>query len=194
MLRMKVYSLFEAHLIGTFAVFGVVAIGEASAQSPVASLSPSTLAFGSQHVATTSAIQTVTLTNTGGTPLSVIGISITGTNSSEFAPQTNNCPGALSVNGSCQVNVKFTPATLGTRTASLKLTNSASDSPQTVLFSGTGTGTPPLTILPYTTLFRSSQHVATTSAIQTVTLTNTGGTPLSVIGISITGTNSSEFA
>src|SRR5881396_2214223 len=179
MLRMKVYSLFEAHLIGTFAVFGVVAIGEASAQSPVASFSPSTLAFGSQQVATTSAMQTVTLTNTGGAPLSIIGISITGTNSSDFAPQTNNCPGALAVNGSCQVNVKFTPATLGTRTASLKLTNSASDSPQTVLLSGTGTGTPPVASLSPGSVNCGSQHVATTSAIQTVTLTNTGGTPLS---------------
>src|SRR5438046_1137353 len=159
MLRMKVYSLFEAHLIGTFAVFGVVAIGEASAQSPVASFSPSTLAFCSQQVATTSAIQTVTLTNTGGTPLSVIGISITGTNSSEFAPQTNNCPGALAVNASCQVNVKFTPATLGTRTASLKLTNSASDSPQTVLLSGTGKSGRAHACTPLTDETRMPQHV-----------------------------------
>src|SRR5207247_2479860 len=123
-----------------------------------------------------------------------IGISITGTNSSDFAPQTNNCPGALAVNRSEERRVGYTPATLGTRTASLKLTNSASDSPQTVLLSGTGTGTPPVASLSPGSVNCGSQHVATTSAIQTVTLTNTGGTPLSVIGISITGTNSSEFA
>src|SRR5437773_751506 len=139
-------------------------------------------------------MQTVTLTNTGGAPLSIIGISITGTNSSDFAPQTNNCPGALAVNASCQVNVKITPATLGTRTASLKLTNSASDSPQTVLLSGTGTGTPPVASLSPGSVNCGSQHLATTSAIQPVTPLFPYTTLFRSIGISITGTNSSEFA
>ena len=54
--------------------------------APVASLSPSSLAFGNQSVGTTSAAQTVTLSNTGNAALAITGIAT----SANFS-QTNNC-------------------------------------------------------------------------------------------------------
>ena len=50
------------------------------APAPVVSLSPTTLTFGSQNVGSTSAVQPVTLTNTGNAALTITGISIAGAN------------------------------------------------------------------------------------------------------------------
>src|SRR5262249_15115620 len=57
---------------------------------PTVTLAPPSLNFGNQTVGTTSATQTVTLTNTGASPLLISTISITGNFS-----QTNNCPASL---------------------------------------------------------------------------------------------------
>src|SRR5205814_2255682 len=60
--------------------------------APGVQLSPISLNFGHQAVNTTGAPQTVTLTNSGSSALTISSISITGTNSGDFA-QTNNCTG-----------------------------------------------------------------------------------------------------
>jgi hypothetical protein len=49
---------------------------------------------------------------------------VTGTNSSDFS-QTNNCGTSVAAGGRCTISVTFTPATRGTRTASLRLTDNA---------------------------------------------------------------------
>ena len=52
---------------------------------PVNSLSPTSLAFGSQLVGTTSAARTVTVSNTGNGTLSLTGIALGGANPSQYA-------------------------------------------------------------------------------------------------------------
>ena len=103
-----------------------------------ATLSPTSLTFSSQNVGTTSAAQAVTLSNTGSAALSISSIAFTGTNSTDFA-QTNNCGSSLAASASCTINVTFTPAATGSRTATLTANDSASGSPQTASLSGTGT-------------------------------------------------------
>src|SRR5207249_3349017 len=88
-----------------------------------------------------SAAQAVTLSNTGSAALSITSIAITGTNSGDFR-QTNNCGSSLAAGSSCAINVTFTPAATGTRSATLTVTDNASNSPQTVSLTETGaTGT-----------------------------------------------------
>ena len=132
--------------------------------------------------------------NTGSSVLSVLSIFIGGPNSSDFAPQTNNCPGSLAVNANCQVNVKFKPSALGTRTASIIFKDNANDTPQTVTLSGTRTGQPPVATFSTMSVSFGNQTVGTTSTTQMVTLTNTGSTPLSIVSIFISGTNTPDFA
>jgi hypothetical protein len=111
--------------------------------APAVTLSPSSLSFASQTTGTTSAGQTVTLTNSGTGPLTISSIAITGTNATEFA-QTNTCPGSsstLAAGAKCTITVTFTPAAAGTRTASLTITDTAAGSPQSVSLTGTGTTT-----------------------------------------------------
>jgi hypothetical protein len=122
------------------ASFKFPSCGTSPGSAPAVSLSPTSLNFGSQAVGTTSAAQSVTLTNSGNAALSITSIGITGTNSGDFA-QTNNCPispATLAATASCTISVTFTPAATGTQTAAITITDNASGSPQSVSLSGRG--------------------------------------------------------
>lgn len=147
------------------------------------SLNPGTLVFSSQLVGTSSAAQSVTLTNTGHSTLTVSGIQVTG----DFA-QTNNCPSSLAAASSCSINVTFTPVAPGTRSGSLIVNDNVQGTPQTVNLTGTGTaGTGPVAVLTPASLTFANQPLTSSSAAQTVTLTNTGNATLTVSSIQVTG-------
>jgi trimeric autotransporter adhesin len=107
--------------------------------APTVSLSPPNLNFGNTTVNTTSVAKAETITNTGTGALINFSWSITGTNANNFAiaPSTT-CTTTLAPGANCLVNITFTPSATGTRTASLTLTDNATNSPQTVGLSGTG--------------------------------------------------------
>jgi Cep192 domain 4 len=108
--------------------------------APAVSLSPPSLSFGNQQVNTTSAAQTVTLTNSGNTALTINDIGLSDTNSGDFA-QINTCPSnsrTLAAGASCTIRVTFTPTASGSRSASVTITDDALGSPQSVPLSGTG--------------------------------------------------------
>ena len=106
---------------------------------PILTLSRFSIDFGTQTVGSTSAAVPVTLTNSGGAPMTLSGISITGTQSGDFA-QTNNCTASIAVNASCTVNVTFRPTVAASRSASLSVSDNAPGSPHSVTLSGTGLG------------------------------------------------------
>ncbi len=102
-------------------------------QSPAVSLSSSSLTFPSEALGTTSTGQTVTLTNTGSASLTISSIAATG----NFAT-TNTCGSSLAPNANCVISVTFTPTSAGTLAGSVFITDSASNSPQTITLTGTG--------------------------------------------------------
>ncbi len=94
---------------------------------------PTTLSFGDVAAGSTSAAQSVTVTNPGTSAASVSSISTTGPFS-----QTSNCGGSIAAGGSCTVQVKFAaPASGGPQTGNLSVSSSAPGSPLTVALSGT---------------------------------------------------------
>ena len=103
----------------------------AEAVSPIVSLSPASLTFASQTVGTTSAAQTVTLTNTGTAALTLSSIAASG----NYA-QTNTCGTSLAANASCTISVTFMPTASGSLTGAITLTDNAASSPQAVALSG----------------------------------------------------------
>ena len=154
-----------------------------STAAPSVGLSSNSLAFGSQNVETTSAAQTLTVTNNGTANLSISAVALGGTNPGDFAKSADACTGATVTPGNtCTVSVTFTPSAAGSRSASLSFTDNASDSPESV--SLTGTGTVPVAGISPPSLTFNSQNVGTTSASQPVTLSNTTGTgPLTITSI-----------
>jgi hypothetical protein len=118
-----------------------VPLGGNGIQQPGVSLSPSSLAFPSLTVGTSSPAQVVTLTNSGTASLTVTGVTVVGTNSADFSPTTNCTTVGPGLN--CTISVVFTPSAAGTRVASLVVTDNAPGSPQSVALTGgasTGTG------------------------------------------------------
>ncbi|HEV2348783.1 MAG TPA: choice-of-anchor D domain-containing protein [Terriglobia bacterium] len=151
----------------------------------IASLSPSTISFGNQSVGTTSAAQTITMTNTGTANLAFAAgaVTLSGTNAADFAISTDTCSGAtVAPTATCTVDVTFTPSVNGAEAASLNFTDNAAVSPQAVSLTGTGV-LPTATASPSTLTF-TAQLVGTTSAIQTITLSNSGSVALTITGIS----------
>ena len=137
-----------------------------SSGTGTAAFSPSSLTFASQAVGATSAAQTVTLNNTGNAALTLTSITLTGTNPGDFA-QTNKCGSSVGAGGNCTINVTFTPAASGTRSAAVTLTDNATGSPQTVSLTGTGSN-------PLPTLTSLSPASATAGAgAQTLTINGT---------------------
>ena len=160
--------------------------------APLAFVTPSSLTFTSQNVGTSGA-QTVTLSNTGNASLT-FSITLTGANSGDYS-QTYACGGSVAAGNSCIINVTFTPAAPGTRTATLTITdnsNNVTGSRQSVSLTGTGIG-PTVSLSPSTTLPFGTQAQGTSSTPQSITLMNTGNAALSISSIQITGTNASDF-
>jgi hypothetical protein len=151
---------------------------------PVVNLSPTSLTFGTQLVGTSSAPQRVILTNTGNAPLDITRV-FTNSNFS----QTNNCPHELPPGSTCGANVVFTPHNINAITGTITITDNASNSPQVVALTGTGTM---VTLSPSILRF-GQQQVGTTSPPQTVTLTNYGPIPVTIFGGHITGAYEHEF-
>src|SRR6266702_1688502 len=164
------------------------------AGTPQAVLSPVSVSFGSITTGTTSAAQTVTLSNPGTAALSITGISITGANTAQFA-QTSTCGASLAIGSSCTISVTFTPAAVASYSAAISVADNATGSPQTVSLTGSGIApAAPQAVLSPASLPFGSLTTGTTSAAQTVTLSNPGTAALSITGISITGANTAQFA
>ncbi|HEX7157851.1 MAG TPA: choice-of-anchor D domain-containing protein, partial [Edaphobacter sp.] len=143
-------------------------------------LTPLALTFGQQQIATASAAQQVTLTNTGDVALTLIAASTTG----DFSV-VNGCGNSLNGHASCALSVSFNPRNVGPETGVLTVSDQYRS--QTVALSGTGVAPPGVSLAPTQGLSFGATGVGVTSAAQTVTLTNNGGLSLAIGSINATG-------
>ncbi|MGB6624246.1 MAG: choice-of-anchor D domain-containing protein [Candidatus Acidiferrum sp.] len=160
--------------------------GATSAPAPAVTLAPTSLSFGSLTVGTTSASQSITLTNSGTASLTISGITLAGTNPGDFH-QTNTCGSSLAAAGACSITVSFASTASGARSATVSVADNAAGSPHSAGLSGTGVTTAPVAALSPTSLTFASQAQGTTSASQAVTLTNSGNATLNISSISASG-------
>jgi hypothetical protein len=156
-----------------------------------AALSTASLGFGSVNLGSTSAPQTITLYSTGSAQLTGISVTLTGPNPGDFTV-TNNCGTSLNAGAYCGFSVTFRPGAAGSRGATLNVMTNAAGSPQTVILSGAGAGTPKAT-LSTGSLNLGSVNVGSSSMTQAIGLTNTGTATLSSIAVAITGSNWPDF-
>ena len=156
--------------------------GTATPPPPTVTLLPASLAFPSTIAGQSSAAQTVTLTNTGQSAVTIASIVL----SPNFVASTT-CPATLAVAAHCTYSVVFAPTAPGTLAGTLSVKDNATGSPQTVALSGTGTLPPPTLSVSPTTLTFAAADIGTTSTAQTVTLTNTGQSAVSITSIAASG-------
>jgi hypothetical protein len=153
---------------------------------PTDDLSSASLTFAGTIVGQLSAGQTVTLTNSGGVPLTSIAISVSGA-----FQQTNDCTASLAAGSSCAVSVVYAPTETGSQTGTLTVSDALHT--QTVALAGTGIAPPVLSVSPSSLTF-TGQQVGLASSPQTLTVTNTGGAALANVGFQITGTSAASFS
>jgi hypothetical protein len=143
--------------------------------------SPLSLSFTSQVIGTTSAPLTITLTNPQSVGEAITGATITGANASDFAV-TTSCPlspSTLPAGANCPLTVTFSPSGPGARSATLNVGD-----PLMIPLSGSGSA--PVTVLPG--LLTYTSPVGTTSAFQTVTITNVSTTnAIHITNLSLSG-------
>ena len=152
---------------------------------PVASVSPSSLSFGSQTDNTTSGPQTVTITNTGTGGASLLFTGYGLTTGTQFAIVSNTCAttygNSLPQGSSCAIAITFTPLTAGAKSDTLTLTNNSGGTPgtqQTVALSGTGVSGPTWTYAEPVHNFTCSGSTAGTTITCTASVTLASGQSL----------------
>ena len=154
-------------------------------------ITPTALTFGSQAVGTTSAGQTVTVSNNGNFPLFFSSIVTSG----DFAGATlAQCPSIGEEAAPCVFSITFKPTATGTRTGAITFTDTGTGSPQTVTLTGTGTpGTATVTVTPSSLAF-GTQALTTSSAPLSVTVMNTSTGPVNFTGFTVSGEEAGDFA
>lgn len=162
-------------------VFGAVPLSLPSPRPSAIRFTPSTLTF-SQNAGSTSAPQTITVTNFGGSNINGLALSA----SAPFS-EVNNCPAVLIPAASCTVSVSFTPAAQGAASGTISVSDDSYNlgSSQTLILSGTGTA-PAATITP-TSLSFSSQVIGNSSTASNVTVQSSGSGPLQITNVTVTG-------
>ena len=105
-------------------------------------LAPASLTFAQQAIGTTSAAQQVTLTNAGDVALTLITASVS---PGDFTA-TNSCGASLNPHSTCAISVAFVPTAIGTRTATVTVTDQFRS--QTVALTGTGVAPPGVSLSP----------------------------------------------
>lgn len=135
--------------------------------------------FGTQLVGTTSAVINVTISNTGIINGALNSITVS---AGDFLLQANTCGTSLAPQTGCTVSAIFRPTASGPRTGSLTITSDAGT--QTVPLTGIGTSPATDKLSPLSLTF-AQQVVNTTSAAQTVTLTNDGDVPLTLVAAQV---------
>jgi Cep192 domain 4 len=175
------------------AIVGMATVTVGGGSLGALTFTPTSLIYGNQAIGTTSFAKKFTLTNSAGGTLSVAAITIKGTNAGDFAKTATTCGSTLAVNKSCTVSVAFTPGALGARSATLVITDAASNSPQQIALSGTGVVQ--VSVTPSTESF-GGILVGQTSVSKVIKVKNNLTTTLTFSGspFTFTGSDPGDFA
>jgi hypothetical protein len=183
------------HEVENPAIKGLEIVGVSPLPDAELVAAPSPQDFGAVQVGTP-ATETITLTNNGSGALApdieITSMTLTGTNAAEFS-HTFTTPVLVAPGDSTTVDVTFTPASLGAKTAALEIAHDGANSPLVVDLSGEGVGLE-LVALPEQIDF-GTVYVGNT-ATTPLTLTNNGGAAapdIEITNVTLTGADAAEF-
>ncbi len=159
----------------------VLSLGGYGVNSGTLGPNPSSLAFGSVQVGN-SAKLSETLTNTGSSSLTISAGSASGTG---FSLSGLSLPLTLTAGQSTSFTVLFSPTASGAASGSVSITSNGSNSNLSIPLSGTGMTQGALTANPTSLAFGSVQVGSSTSLSET--LTNSGGSSLTISAASASG-------
>jgi hypothetical protein len=159
----------------------VVALSSTATGGPTTpiSLSKTSLTFKAV-TGGTSAAQTITVTNTSGSTLTLGSISA----SSDYAIVNNTCGSSLAAGGTCTFGITFDPVFVGKIGGSIAVAYTGNNSPQLVNLSGTSEAD--LTFSPAKLSF-AAQGVGSTSTAKSVKITNNSASAVTLSSVAPSG-------
>jgi hypothetical protein len=154
---------------------------------------PASLDLGNQDVddgATTP--QAATITNTGTEPVTLTGVNLSGGDFDRPSGAADDCANGRTLNAgdTCRVRVRFDPSSTGDKSGSVSVTSNAAE--VTIPLSGKGIQTD-LARDPTALDFGTLNVGAPASAAKESTLTNDGTQPIALSGVTVQGTDASQF-
>ena len=159
-------------------------------------VTPASLAIGpnpgsfSAVVGATSTAIAFNLANSGGSNSGSLTTALSGVNASDFAITDNKCVVPLGPLSVCAIQVVFKPATVGTKIATLTVTDAtAGSTPVSATLNGTAIGTPAVAITGAGNL--GTVTVGQAGPASTYTITNSGGSATGALAVAA---GDAEFA
>jgi hypothetical protein len=119
-------------------VAGVVLSGILALAATPVTVFPNPIQFGTVPLSSASSPFPMILTNSSASAVTVSGITISGTNSANFAIAGYSCIGIISAGQDCQMYLTFTPSAMMSNTASLVITEAGVTAAITIPLGGTG--------------------------------------------------------
>ncbi len=159
------------------------------------SASSRALDFGGQPVASLSTALTAQITNTGASSVTFSGFKITGANSADFILSTSqgSCAQSVSPGQTCVIDIQFLPTLQGPEVATLTISSNSSGGPIAIPLIGQGRQSFSQWSANLATIDFGAQSLATPSSAKSVTVQNTGNTPLPLYGAIVSGSMASSF-
>ncbi len=142
---------------------------------------PSSFGFGNVQVGSSKSLSE-TLTNSGGTALTISAATASG---SGFSLSGSSLPVTLNAGQSTSFTVLFAPTTSGAASGSISITSTGANPSLSIPLSGTGVGPGTLAANPASLPFGSVQ--VGNSSSKSETLTNTGGSAVTISQANING-------
>jgi hypothetical protein len=149
------------------------------------SVNPTSLTFSNQQPGVPSTPQTVTVSNTGGSPMANVGFSITGAAASSYSIAATTCGALLASGSSCTVQIVFTPSATGAIAATLAVSSSTFGvAPASVPLNGSGILASGLATNPAQIAF-PVVAAGQSSTAQPVTVTNSSSYAISTVSLAV---------
>ena len=165
----------------------VTLVGASQASSASLTVA-SALAFPSLLVGSYNA-QNLAVQNTGTVALTISSVSISGANAADFTVY-NACP-TIAAGSSCYLPLAIVPSAAGLRTATLKITDNATGSPQSVILTGYGLALTSTLSIPQALAFPSV--TVGSYLLESIPIYNTGNTTVLFTSVTVAGTNATDF-
>ena len=178
---------FSSNAPGSPHTINLSGTGQSSVTSPVATVSPPLLNFGSQAIGTTSASQRALLTNTGTGPMTIASIGTVG--DFGFVSDCPLAPAVLAPASTCNIDATFSPLGGGSQSGAVMVQDDSPGNPHGVGLTGQGTQVllPGIAVTPRALIF-ADRVVGSLSAPQTIQVSNTGQANLNLSSITVNGT------
>lgn len=161
--------------------------------------------FGNQAIGSRSPAKTLVLKNTGSAPLHITWLPLISGHTADFKTDTTSMLNTVPVGGQTSIAVSFSPTAGGTREAMLRV---ASDDPDENYYEITLAGSARQEISVFNNASTDPAHecqnrigteeftgttVNVTGTTRTFTIRNGGGTNLTGLAVSVTGTDAADF-